>query len=90
MTTHRQAKKPWLAAGVPAAVADVAVLLTGALLSGSGSTPPLISALDSNPDIDRGTQLPRRPAPGFDQFGRGVSLSSFAGEVVILSFNDSQ
>ncbi|HUZ15948.1 MAG TPA: redoxin domain-containing protein [Gaiellaceae bacterium] len=45
-----------------------------------------------NPRLDPGTQL-NTVAPAFtltDQFGRKVSLSSFRGKVVVLSFNDPQ
>ena len=45
-----------------------------------------------NPRLDRGTPL-SAVAPAFaltDQFGRKVSLGSFRGKVVVLSFNDPQ
>src|SRR5438067_7576492 len=48
--------------------------------------------LAHNPNLDPGTAL-HRPAPNFmlsDQFGRPVSLSSYRGKVVILSFDDSR
>ncbi len=54
------------------------------------SIPPTPQA--SNPRLDTGTRL-SAVAPGFkltDQFGRDVSLSSFRGKVVVLSFNDPQ
>ena len=46
----------------------------------------------SNPRLDTGTPL-STVAPAFtltDQFGKTVSLSSFRGKVVVLSFNDPQ
>src|SRR6516164_3136172 len=46
----------------------------------------------ANPRLDPGTRL-NTIAPAFtltDQFGRKVSLSSFRGKVVVLSFNDPQ
>lgn len=51
------------------------------------------SALASNPYLDYGTAINRRPAPDFtltDQYGRQVSLSSFRGKVTLLDFNDSE
>jgi cytochrome oxidase Cu insertion factor (SCO1/SenC/PrrC family) len=52
---------------------------------------PLISTLTvATPPVDPGTKL-RGAAPGFsltDQFGKRVSLRSFRGKVVVLSFND--
>lgn len=56
-----------------------------------GATPPAV-ALARNPELDSGTPL-SAPAPDFtltDQFGRAVSLHSFRGRVVILTFNDSE
>jgi cytochrome oxidase Cu insertion factor (SCO1/SenC/PrrC family) len=47
----------------------------------------------ANPDIDPGTPLLGRPAPGFtltDQNGRRVSLAQFRGKVVVMAFVDSQ
>jgi len=45
-----------------------------------------------NPDLDPGTRL-NAVAPDFtltDQFGKRVSLSSYRGKVVVLSFNDPE
>lgn len=50
------------------------------------------SALGANPDIDPGTALGGRPAPGFrldNQFGQPMSLRQFRGKVVLLAFIDS-
>jgi cytochrome oxidase Cu insertion factor (SCO1/SenC/PrrC family) len=47
----------------------------------------------SNPDLDLGTSLGSRSAPDFrlmNQFGQPMSLSQFRGQVVMLSFEDSQ
>jgi cytochrome oxidase Cu insertion factor (SCO1/SenC/PrrC family) len=60
---------------------------------GSGSSLPPASpqsGAEANPRLDPGTQMSGR-APNFtltDQFGKRVSLSSFRGKVVVLSFND--
>jgi cytochrome oxidase Cu insertion factor (SCO1/SenC/PrrC family) len=46
----------------------------------------------ANPQLDPGTRL-SGAAPGFrltDQFGKRVSLSSFRGKVVVVSFNDPE
>jgi cytochrome oxidase Cu insertion factor (SCO1/SenC/PrrC family) len=46
----------------------------------------------TNPQLDPGAPL-NRPAPDFtltDQFGKRVSLRSFRGKVVVLSFNDPE
>ncbi len=62
---------------------------------GSGGTPvPSVpqSPADANPRLDPGTVMSGR-APGFtltDQFGKRVSLASFRGKVVVLSFNDPE
>ena len=49
-------------------------------------------ALGANPDVDPGTPLGGRPAPGFrlvNQFGQPMSLRQFRGKVVLLAFIDS-
>jgi cytochrome oxidase Cu insertion factor (SCO1/SenC/PrrC family) len=51
---------------------------------------PLTTPAIASPQIDPGTPV-SKVAPGFtleDQFGKRVSLSSFRGKVVVLSFND--
>lgn len=59
----------------------------------SGGTPQPTAPqlpLASNPRLDPGTPMSGR-APGFtltDQFGKRVSLGSFHGKVVVLSFDD--
>lgn len=50
-------------------------------------------AAAANPDLDPGSSLGARLAPGFrltNQFGQQISLSAFRGKVVILAFTDSQ
>jgi protein SCO1/2 len=49
-------------------------------------------AASANPDIDPGTPLLGRPAPGFtltDQNGQRVSLAQFRGKAVVLVFVDA-
>jgi cytochrome oxidase Cu insertion factor (SCO1/SenC/PrrC family) len=49
-------------------------------------------AAGANPDIDPGTPLLGRPAPGFtltDQNGQRVSLAQFRGKVVVMAFVDA-
>jgi cytochrome oxidase Cu insertion factor (SCO1/SenC/PrrC family) len=51
------------------------------------------SALAANPELDPGTSLGGRPAPGFrlvNQFGQAMSLRQFRGKVVLLAFIDSE
>jgi cytochrome oxidase Cu insertion factor (SCO1/SenC/PrrC family) len=60
----------------------------------SSSPAPAITAtpVDANPRLDPGTRL-SSTAPNFtltDQFGKRVSLRSFRGKVVVLSFNDPE
>jgi cytochrome oxidase Cu insertion factor (SCO1/SenC/PrrC family)/thiol-disulfide isomerase/thioredoxin len=77
---------------VAAAFAAAAVVIVVAIASGSSSTPAAISPLYTNPNLDPGTAL-HGAAPNFaltDQFGRAISLRSYAGKVVLLAFNDAQ
>ena len=57
------------------------------------STPQIpVTPVDANPRLDPGTSL-NSVAPAFtltDQFGKRVSLRSFRGKVVVLSFNDPE
>jgi cytochrome oxidase Cu insertion factor (SCO1/SenC/PrrC family) len=58
--------------------------------STSAPAEPLTTPPVTNPQVDPGTHL-SGAAPGFtltDQFGKRVSLSSYRGKVVVLSFND--
>jgi cytochrome oxidase Cu insertion factor (SCO1/SenC/PrrC family) len=60
--------------------------------SGAPASPVVAKAAIANPQLDPGTAL-RAAAPGFtltDQFGKRVSLRSFRGKVVVLSFNDPE
>jgi cytochrome oxidase Cu insertion factor (SCO1/SenC/PrrC family) len=50
-------------------------------------------AAEANPDLDTGTSLGDRAAPGIrlvNQFGQPMSLSQFRGKVVVLVFVDSE
>ncbi len=80
-------------AAIALVLALFAVLAAAAAVASSGSkSAPPASSLANNPALDPGTAL-NRPAPDFtltDQFGRRVSLGSFRGRVVVLSFNDSE
>ncbi len=69
----------------------VAAGLAALLVVACGSPGP--SPLARNPELDPGTQLHHRTAPGFtltDQFGQQTSLQQFRGKVVILAFVDSE
>jgi cytochrome oxidase Cu insertion factor (SCO1/SenC/PrrC family) len=62
--------------------------------SSSAPASPVVATAPAlgNPMLDPGTRL-RGAAPGFtltDQFGKRVSLRSFRGKVVVLSFNDPE
>ena len=73
---------------MPAAVAAGVLTL---LIAACGSAS--LSPLARNPELDPGTQLHQRQAPGFtlaDQFGQQTSLRQFRGKVVILAFVDSE
>ncbi len=51
------------------------------------------STLATNPNLDQGTSLHGRIAPGFtltDETGKHVSLKQYRGKVVILSFVDAE
>ena len=64
----------------------------GVLIVHGLTSPAQSDALASNPYLDPGTPL-TRVAPAFalsDQFGQSVSLSSYRGKVVLLTFNDSE
>ena len=84
----------WLAAGfVAVAVALIALHAVLAPTAGVAQASAATEAgLASNPNLDPGTSL-SQVAPDFtltDQFGQPVSLSSYRGKVVILTFNDSE
>jgi cytochrome oxidase Cu insertion factor (SCO1/SenC/PrrC family) len=62
--------------------------------SGTPATATTVSATPAleNPNLDPGSPL-NATAPAFtltDQFGKRVSLSSFRGKVVVLTFNDPE
>ena len=51
------------------------------------------STLATNPNLDQGTSLHSRMAPGFtltDETGKAVTLKQYRGKVVILSFVDAE
>jgi cytochrome oxidase Cu insertion factor (SCO1/SenC/PrrC family) len=85
-----------------AAVAVLSVLagvtgLAGCGTSGSSAAGaqanPTSSAAEMNPNLDLGTPLGGKPAPGIslvNQFGQPMSLSQFRGKVVMLAFEDSE
>jgi cytochrome oxidase Cu insertion factor (SCO1/SenC/PrrC family) len=60
--------------------------------SGAPASPVFEKPANVNPALDPGTAL-SGAAPGFtltDQFGKRVSLRSFRGKVVVISFNDPE
>ncbi len=80
-------------------VAAAAALFVGVLSGRSrlapppSARPPALSALATNPDLDPGTALGGRPAPGFrlvNQFGHPASLHQWRGRVVVLAFVDDR
>jgi cytochrome oxidase Cu insertion factor (SCO1/SenC/PrrC family) len=85
---------------VTAVAALIAALIVHAQ-SGSSASPAAdqgqagttqARAAGANPDIDPGTPLLGRPAPGFtltDQDGQRVSLAQFRGKVVVMAFVDA-
>lgn len=96
---------PWRSRSGRRAMAVVAlVAAAGALVAGiflgrsrlATPTPapsPVLSALATNPDLDPGTPLGGRRAPGFrlvNQFGRPAALRQWRGRVVVLAFVDDR
>jgi cytochrome oxidase Cu insertion factor (SCO1/SenC/PrrC family) len=82
----------WGAALVAGVGLGVGVAL--ATRTSGNAAPPSVSdpQAAANPNLDPGAPL-SGTAPGFtltDQFGRKVSLASFRGKVVVLTFNDPQ
>ncbi|MDA8199075.1 MAG: hypothetical protein M0Z54_06555 [Thermaerobacter sp.] len=87
------------AMAVALVVAAAAALFVGVLSGRSrlapppSARPPALSALATNPDLDPGTALGGRPAPGFqlgNQFDHPASLQQWRGRVVVLAFVDSR
>jgi cytochrome oxidase Cu insertion factor (SCO1/SenC/PrrC family) len=85
----------WIVLGI-ALVAGIGIGTAIAATRSSSTTPTVpISAAPqtpamANPNLDPGSPL-STVAPGFtltDQFGKRVSLRSFRGKVVVLTFND--
>ncbi len=88
-TARRMPSALWIALS---AAALGAILVGGVALTSSSNPRSAGDTLQSNPDLDPGTQL-SGTAPDFtltDQFGKAISLRSFRGKVVILAFNDSE
>jgi cytochrome oxidase Cu insertion factor (SCO1/SenC/PrrC family) len=86
MTALRSQHRRWTAVAVLLVIVAVASLLIDSSSRSASRSPAFTLSLDP------GTPL-SGPAPDFtltDQFGAPVSLHSFRGQVVILSFNDSQ
>jgi cytochrome oxidase Cu insertion factor (SCO1/SenC/PrrC family) len=83
-------------AGVIAALMAATGCAAGATGAAGSTARPgggQMQAAGANPDLDPGSSLGGRPAPGFrlvSQFGRPTSLSQFRGKVVILAFTDSR
>jgi len=78
-----------LLAGVGIGTAVAATRSSGTQATGPVSANP---AVTRNPYLDTGSPL-NAAAPAFtltDQFGKRVSLSSFRGKVVVLTFNDPE
>lgn len=94
--TARSAARTRLLAGVAGLV--VAALVAVVLVAGRGSGAPQVAPGLSQPaaallQLDVLGPRSTAPAPNFtltDQHGRPVSLSSFRGKAVVLSFNDDQ
>jgi cytochrome oxidase Cu insertion factor (SCO1/SenC/PrrC family) len=84
----------WTILGLSLALGvSIGALIAIAHSTGTNSTPQLaVTPVDANPRLDPGSAL-NSVAPAFtltDQFGKRVSLSSFRGKVVVLSFNDPE
>ena len=61
--------------------------------TGSSVTSTANAAAMENPNLDLGSSLGSKAAPGFklvNQFGQSMSLSQFRGKVVLLGFEDSE
>jgi cytochrome oxidase Cu insertion factor (SCO1/SenC/PrrC family) len=88
----------WLAGVAVTAALAVAGCSSGSSAPPSQSTTPSSmsqanAAAMENPNLDTGTSLGGKPAPGVtlvNQFGQPMSLSQFRGRVVMLSFEDSE
>jgi cytochrome oxidase Cu insertion factor (SCO1/SenC/PrrC family) len=66
---------------------------SGGASSAKGTTTAYGTAAEMNPNLDLGTSLGGKPAPGFaltNQFGQVMSLSKFRGKIVMLGFEDSE
>jgi cytochrome oxidase Cu insertion factor (SCO1/SenC/PrrC family) len=84
----------WIVLGTALLVGiGVGAVISIARSSGSPATPVVSGTpVNATPQVDPGTAL-NGVAPGFtltDQFGKRVSLRSFRGKIVVLSFNDPE
>lgn len=86
-----------LAAVAGGAVAGALALAGCGSSTASGGTAsaasPGSSAAAANPNLDLGSSLGGKPAPGIrlqNQFGQPMSLAQFRGKVVLLGFVDSE
>src|ERR1700760_4171126 len=78
--------------GLPGLVACSSGTPSGSQAASSSSSGPNSAAMD-NPNLDLGSSLGGKQAPGFrlrNQFGQPMSLSQFRGKVVMLAFEDSE
>jgi cytochrome oxidase Cu insertion factor (SCO1/SenC/PrrC family) len=83
----------WLVLGLALVVGvGIGAAIAVAHSSGAPAAPRIAAASIPNPRLDPGAPL-SAVAPGFtltDQLGKRVSLHSFRGKVVVLSFNDPE
>lgn len=91
---QRRRRRTWHALlGALAAAGLAAGIALGMGAHPAAPARPHLSALATNPDLDPGTPLGGRPAPGFqltNQFGQRARLSQWRGKVVVLAFVDDQ
>jgi cytochrome oxidase Cu insertion factor (SCO1/SenC/PrrC family) len=82
----------WIVLGIALFVGVGVGVAISVVHSSSAPAEPAGTQAIANPQLDPGTPV-SEVAPGFtltDQFGKRVSLSSFRGKVVVLSFNDPE
>jgi cytochrome oxidase Cu insertion factor (SCO1/SenC/PrrC family) len=83
----------WLSGLALAAVLAVAGCSSSAPSASSAAPDAASAAALANPNLDIGSSMGGKAAPGFtltNQFGQPMSLSQFKGRVVMLSFEDSE
>src|SRR6266446_2553708 len=82
----------WIVLGIALFVGVGIGVAVSVVHSSSAPAEPVTTAAVANPQLDPGTPV-SEVASDFtltDQFGKRVSLSSFRGKVVVLSFNDPE